>query len=78
MKNDNIKRVKDIGEIAFLRFKNIPLIKIDTYEKKSICWFQNINGESDSAILEYYNNGFSGFYSSIKESRQFLFNRIVG
>jgi len=35
MKIEGLKRVKDIGEIAYLKYKNIPLIKLDTYEKRA-------------------------------------------
>lgn len=76
MKNPGLKRVRDIGEIAYLRMRNIPLVKIDTYERKNICWFEDSNNESTNALVDYYNSFYVNFYKSIKEVKDFLISKV--
>ena len=76
MKNEGLKRVLNLGEITYLKLKKIPLKKVDTYERKSICWFENHNNESEDALLDYYNSEFSTFYNTLKDTKIFLFNRL--
>lgn len=76
MKNEGLKRISDLGEITYLKICKIPIRKIDTYEKKSICWFENSDSETDKALLDYYNSDLISFYNRLKETKIFLFNRL--
>lgn len=69
---NKLKKAKDIGEIAYLKMKGIPIKKIDKYERKSVCWFEDNNNESTEALNEYYQCELSKYYSYIKESKDFL------
>ena len=77
-KNIKSYKAKDIGEIAYLMFKNIELVDCITYEKKSILYFKNDNKQSEKAIMEYYNSEYYDYYKSMQKARQFLFNRNSG
>ncbi|BAO04857.1 uncharacterized protein CBO05P1_138 [Clostridium botulinum B str. Osaka05] len=75
-KYTGLRRAKSIGEISFLKLKNIPIRKIDKYQKKTYYWFENNNKEADKVLAEYYFNEYIDFFNIIQETRKELFKNL--
>ncbi|MBD5589220.1 hypothetical protein [Clostridium botulinum] len=71
-----LRRAKSIGEISFLKLKNIPIKKIDRYQKKTYYWFENNNKEADKVLAEYYFSEYIDFFNIIQETRKELFKNL--
>ena len=73
---EELLKVKDLGEMAYLIHKGIEIREVITYEKKSIVLFDNEDNKSNKLIAEYYNNKYDDYYNSVRKIRSIIFNRV--
>jgi hypothetical protein len=75
---DRVKcfKAKTIDEIAWLRFKEIPVIREIQYERKRVFFFLDDKLQASDAIKEYYNSDYYKFAQQIQEVRMDIFMKM--
>lgn len=69
-------KAKNLGEIAYLKLKGIPIVKELQYERKRVFFFLDDKMQATNALKEYYTSDFSKFADLIQETRLYLFQKL--
>jgi hypothetical protein len=70
-----LRKVTDIGQIAFLRTRKIEMKDIKTFDNRSVCFFDNEDFKTDKALADYFSSPEFEFYNTLNNTRKFLFQR---
>lgn len=73
------KKVRDLGQAAYLKLKNLKLHRELEWEGKSAYWLFDDDGRADELIEKYINGNATGnlkdFSEAQKTLKQMLYNK---
>jgi hypothetical protein len=69
-------KAKSIGEVAWLKMKNIEVIKEVQYERKRVFFFDDSQLQATNALKEYYESDYSKFADLLQDTRMYLFGKL--
>lgn len=69
-------KAKNICEVTWLRFKEIPIVREIQYERKRVFFFANDQLQSTKALEEYYKSDYHKFADLLQDTRNYLFTKL--